>query len=198
MAVGGVGLVATMLLVRPLIGTSSTQSLTSHDYLLRAHAERLQGNETAAEVDATYTISLDDQSWDGYNTRALVRVTTNQLRGALADANQAVALCLDNTTCNEKLPDLLDTRGYVYLKLARYESALQDYQRAIDAGFRYPTVMLGRGLAYAALGQTASAREDLATLRQPPQVPAYSDPELQDLVMQARHMSAILPSGNQP
>jgi tetratricopeptide (TPR) repeat protein len=94
------------------------------------------------------------------------------------------------------MPDLLDTRGYVYLKLARYASAVQDYQQALDAGYEYPTVWLGRGLAYAALGQNDKALDDIATLAQPPQVPFTVDPEIQDLVLQARRVRDRLQSNN--
>jgi tetratricopeptide (TPR) repeat protein len=123
----------------------------------------------------------------------VVRATAGDLQEALADANRAVELC-QSAACDD-LPNILDTRGYAFLKLARYRSALEDYQQALDSGSQYPTVLLGRGLAHAALGENDQALDDLKTLRDPVQVRVAADPELKELVLQARQTLTRLQNG---
>jgi hypothetical protein len=195
--VSAAALATAIVMVRLLVGKFSTASLSANDYELRANTEWLQGNNAVAELDATRAITLDPSAWNNYNRRALIRVSTNELRDALADANKSVGLCQQSEACIEnELSHLLDTRGYVYLKLARYESAIQDYQQALDSGNQYPTVRLGRGLAYAALSQNAQALDDITTLEQPSQVPFQADQEIQDLVLQARQARDRLRNSN--
>jgi tetratricopeptide (TPR) repeat protein len=174
-------------------GPSPSGPLSAQDYLQRADTHWHSGDYDAAERDDTRAIELRPDSPAGYNLRALVRASAGRPQEALVDADQAVGLCQAQDCAG--LPSLLDTRGYVFLKLARYESAVNDYQRAMDDGFPYPTAVLGRGVAYAALGRSAQALDDLQALGQPAQVRVVSDPELEDLVLLARQTRARLQRG---
>lgn len=132
------------------------------------------------EALVAYNRALDLRPDDPltYNNRALLYVSTGNLPEALADANRAVEL---GRTANR-----LDTRGYVYLKLGRYQEALADYEEVFQLATQpSPYYHLGRGLALTGLSDKTRARPDLEKgleLAEGRQL----DPQLEDLVGQAR------------
>ena len=82
----------------------------------------------------------------------------------------------------------MDTRGYAYLKSGLFRNAKQDYDFLIGEGFEIPHVVLGLGLANAALGDIHVAREllkqGLALIEE--EASMCLDPQISDLVQMAQ------------
>ena len=57
-------------------------------------------------------------------------------------------------------PSYLDTRGYVYYRLGDLDTALADFQAALDGGETF--AYYGRGLIHQARGEDGAASEDFA------------------------------------
>jgi tetratricopeptide (TPR) repeat protein len=203
----GLGVLAAGLLVVTLVGVW----LPSHNSEVRnEQAQQLRrsgrskwyaGNYTEADQDLTQAIELRPE-WDAewtppYMNRALVRVALGEYELALNDANRAEQVYRGSA---------LDARAYVYLKSGRPREALADYDEADRrvGGYRlqFPRHLLGRGLALAALGESARAVADLEAGLRPAddsleisslqpiigQAPSNPDPLYLDLVAEARRL----------
>ena len=135
----------------------------------------------AALADYNNAIDLDMNNAGFYNNRSLVQVALGRLDSAIADAEQALALQPGSL-------GTLDTRGYAYLKSGLFRNAKQDYDFLIGEGFEIPHVVLGLGLANAALGDNHVARElleqGLALIEE--EASMCLDPQISDLVQMAQ------------
>lgn len=108
----------------------------------------------------------------GLNERCWLRATADRdLRGALADCNRALDLRpYGPQTLESRIrarlgpdnPDILDSRGLVYLRLGSPRDAVRDYDSALQVSPNRATSLYGRGLAELRLGEKAAAQNDLA------------------------------------
>ncbi|HEV2270486.1 MAG TPA: tetratricopeptide repeat protein [Steroidobacteraceae bacterium] len=115
---------------------------------------------------------LDNDQAVGLNDRCRLRATTNRdLREALDDCNHALALrphapaTLESRIAKALAPedpDILDSRGLVYLRLGNLKDAVRDYDLALDTNSNMPTSLYGRGLAELRLGEKTQGQQDLA------------------------------------
>ncbi len=115
-------------------------ALTQLDLWIAAHRE-----------DHRFADSMNIRCW----TRALAG---RELDQALADCNAAVSL-------TQRAPDVLDSRGLVYLRRNEFARAIADYNAALA---RKPTIawsLYGRGLAELKMGARARGSADLAAAR---------------------------------
>jgi tetratricopeptide (TPR) repeat protein len=55
-----------------------------------------------------------------------------------------------------------DSRGFTYLKIGEWDSAIQDYSSALQHDPRLASALYGRGLAKRKKGDTAGGRADMA------------------------------------
>jgi tetratricopeptide (TPR) repeat protein len=109
---------------------------------------------------------------DGLNSLCWLRATGNRdLQEALDDCNRALDLrpraeaetgTLIARTVASDDPDILDSRGLVYLRLGRLQDAFHDYESALQINPRMPTSLYGRGLAELRAGETSEGQSDLA------------------------------------
>ncbi len=93
-----------------------------------------------------------------YNARCYVRALAGRelVEKALPDCNKAQVLL-------PKSAEVLDSRGYVYLRLGRYQEAIADYNAAIAlANIELPHTLYGRGLAEQKSGEKLSGEADIA------------------------------------
>ena len=74
----------------------------------------------------------------------------------LIDAENAVARAPED-------PDILDTRGQIYLALGRLDEAFVDLNKAIALSFQSPSTYYARGVIYEKRGQIALAVTDYRT-----------------------------------
>jgi tetratricopeptide (TPR) repeat protein/transglutaminase-like putative cysteine protease len=77
----------------------------------------------------------------------------HELEGGLADCDAALAL-------SPGLPAILDSRGFVHLRLKQYDAAIADYGAALAQRPNLASSLYGRSLANAAKGNAAAATAD--------------------------------------
>jgi tetratricopeptide (TPR) repeat protein len=158
--------------------------------------ELWSAGDALAAIDAfTKAIDLRPNWSSAYNMRALARVSAGQLDAAQDDAQLAVEF--DRSTWRV---DTLDTRAYVLLKRGQHQAALADYNAVLAVPLDPPAAsLLGRGIAFANLGQTEPARTDLNEgLRLAANLKLEVDPQLADLQAEAVRLIQTLPEANSP
>jgi tetratricopeptide (TPR) repeat protein/predicted aspartyl protease len=90
------------------------------------------------------------------NGRCRDRATLGQeLLKALADCDSALRL-------NSKLPQALDSRGLVHLRLGQFDKAITDYSAALALRPDIPWSRYGRGIAELRAGKSAEGKADIA------------------------------------
>jgi tetratricopeptide (TPR) repeat protein len=116
------------------------------------------GDITLAEKDFAAVRQIADTAdtnnelcWD----KAIKGVT---LDAAVKDCERAIALASDDS-------QVLDSYGFVLLRLGRHDAAIAAYDRALAADPYLPTSLYGRGVAYTRKGDTLRGKNDLAAAR---------------------------------
>lgn len=116
---------------------------------------------------------LEPDQATGLNSRCWLRATQNRdLPQALKDCNRALDLRpLATADIGSSIPEgglvpdnpqILDSRGLVYLRLGNPTDAVRDYDSALRADPNMATALYGRGLAELRLGEKAQGQDDLA------------------------------------
>lgn len=109
-----------------------------------------------AIADYGKAIELDPRMGLAYNNLGLAKaIAGNDLKGALADNDQAVKLLPLNL-------EVCDTRGFIFLKMGEPAKALSAYNAAIDIDPNRALSLYGRGLAKIRMGDVAAGRGDQA------------------------------------
>jgi tetratricopeptide (TPR) repeat protein len=165
-------------------------------YLMRGYVYQVEGDHNAAIEDYSRAIDLGTQDPAAHSDRAWNHTVLGDFASALPDYESAIAIdpenadyyngaayCLaqidgdlDNaqtyiTKALELDPDnpyKLDTQGFIYYKSGEYDKALEIFSDLINEGVTFSHY--GRGLVYAAIGETEKAINDLQTY-----VAAYPD-----------------------
>lgn len=100
--------------------------------------------------------SLPNDRATGLNGRCWWRAAGNRdLQEALQDCNHALDLDFEDA-------GIRDSRGLVYLRLERWDDAIQDYDTALRTSPSMATSLYGRGIAELRLGEQAQGQADLA------------------------------------
>ena len=97
----------------------------------------------------------DPEAW---NNICSSRANTGKLQTALADCNRALQL----------LPGaafILDSRGFVFVKMRRYGAAMADYEAALRVNPRLADALYGLGVCERESGSATKARQDIAESR---------------------------------
>ncbi|MFN8457464.1 MAG: trypsin-like peptidase domain-containing protein [Anaerolineae bacterium] len=149
-------------------------------YEARALTHWLGADYPQALSDMDQTLRLAPQFADAYNLRALIQATQGNYDQALTDVNKAIGL---QPSANAPF---LDTRGYIYLKMERYDQAQADFEEIFNQGLHYPSAFLGGGLTYAALGDNDKAIEWLNQGLERVRAVVQPDPQLADLIALAQ------------
>jgi tetratricopeptide (TPR) repeat protein len=112
------------------------------------HARAIADYDAAIRADANYA--------DAYNGRCLARAEVgSDLALALSDCNQALKLRPGDAY-------ILDSRGFVYLRLGRFDDAIADYDTALKTNPKIATSLYGRGVAKQKKGDSAGGTVDMA------------------------------------
>ena len=90
-----------------------------------------------------------------WNGRCWGRTMLGDLQGALSDCNEALRLDKNYTPA-------LDSRAFIYLKTAKWNAAIQDYNLALEQEPRLASSLYGRAIAKRKTGDTAGANTDMA------------------------------------
>ena len=81
-------------------------------------------------------------------------MSPGQAQQALADCDQALKIKAD-------VPDVLDTRGFVNLKLNQFDNAIKDYDAALKGDPRLAGSLYGRGIAKLRKGDKNGGAADI-------------------------------------
>ena len=123
--------------ILPQSQSSGTQR-SAEEYYKRGDENLRNGNYEQAIEDFTEAIRLNPNSPSSYNNRAWVyayHLKTN-FDQAISDATQAIRL-----SPNE--PNHFGTRGWAYLGKGDYDSATDDFFKALELGSNAPEVREG-------------------------------------------------------
>jgi tetratricopeptide (TPR) repeat protein len=78
------------------------------------------------------------------------------LQQALADCEQSLAI-------HGKDAGALNSRGFTYLRLGKFDEAIADYNAALKSNPKLASALYGRGLAKQKKGDSAGGQVDMAT-----------------------------------
>lgn len=117
----------------------------------------LRGDTGGAVAIVDKLVEQHPESPVFYNYSCYLRgVLGRELDKALADCNTALKMAPQD-------PDILDSRGLVYLRMGQWAQSVADYSEAIRlADHPSPTSFYGRGMAEQGSGNNMSATADLA------------------------------------
>jgi tetratricopeptide (TPR) repeat protein len=117
------------------------------------------GRKAEADKDFTAARTMAGEDTSALNSSCWRKATYNvALASALADCDAALKLQPD-------LPAVLDSRGFVLLRLGRYSESIESYDRALALRPGGSESLYGRGLAKKHLGKTAEAEADIAAAK---------------------------------
>ena len=110
-------------------------------YNNRGAAFQRKGDFARAAADYGEVTRLQPNNLDAWSARCWVRaISPGQTQQALADCNAALKIKADAA-------DVLDTRGFVYLKLGQTDNAIKDFDAALKGDPKLAGSLYGRGLA---------------------------------------------------
>lgn len=134
------------------------------------YAEALRGQGKYREAIAQFSLAIrlapnDPRMW---NARCWTRgAFARQLPEGLADCNTALRLAPGQ-------PDILDSRGLVYLRMGRLDDATRDFSAALHRRPNLATALYGRGIARLKRGDVKGAQADVLQAR-------AADPNVDDI-----------------
>ncbi len=128
-------------------------------YQLRAQVFEKTGKLDEAVSEMNKAIALSPGSPDLLNELCWMKATHNTaLDSALKDCTKAIALMDDPTPA-------LDSRGFVYLQMKRYDDAIVDFDAALKQSPEMAASLFSRGVAKIRKGDRPGGEKDLAAAR---------------------------------
>jgi tetratricopeptide (TPR) repeat protein len=98
-------------------------------------------------------------TWEAvWNGRCWTRAIMDELQAALADCNEALQL--------DPNPATFDSRGLTYLKMGKWDSAIDDYSSPLRFDPKLVSSLYGRGLAKLRKGDIAGGNGDIAAAKE--------------------------------
>jgi tetratricopeptide (TPR) repeat protein len=132
----------------------SLQEDLAKAYFDRARLREAQGDTRGALEDYNEAISAQSEPFlQAYLNRGLTRKALGDFGGALADIDRVIEL-------EGASPDLLKTRGNIYLIYGLYNKALLDFTTAIQQDANFAEAWFNRGIAHLLNGDPISACSD--------------------------------------
>lgn len=143
----------------------------------RAEVYKNKGEIARALDSLTEAIAHNHKSEaDLRNAICWMRATSGvDLAAALAECNKSLSLRPNDA-------NILDSRGFVHLKLERFQEAQADYDKALQQNPKSASALFGRGVAKHRLGDSAGGAADIAAAK-------ASDPK----IAQAYAKSGVAP-----
>ena len=128
-------------------------------YNNRGAAYQRKGDFARAAADYGEVTRLQPNNIDAWSARCWVRaISPGQTQQALSDCNAALKIKPDAA-------DVLDTRGFVQLKLGQTDNAIKDFDAALKIDPKLAGSLYGRGLAKARKGDRGGASTDIAAAK---------------------------------
>lgn len=139
------------------IQAGGTPPVTAQLLTLRAYAHEELDKPDLAIADFTAAIALQPTA-ARYDARCSTRALENQLPEALSDCNEALKM-------QPGFAEALDSRGFVYLQMGRYDEAIVDFNAALAIVPGYTNSIYSRGIAKIRKGDPVSGLADLAAAK---------------------------------
>ena len=112
-------------------------------YNNRGASFQRKGDFARASADYGEVTRLQPNNADAWAARCWVRAAGGrEVQQALTDCDESLKLKAD-------APDVLDTRGFVNLRLGKKDDAIKDYDAALKLDPKLPGALYGRGVAKA-------------------------------------------------
>jgi tetratricopeptide (TPR) repeat protein len=121
----------------------------------RGVAYNLKGNYQQAIDDFGQVIHFEPKNAMAWNNRCYYRAIAGQLDAALVDCNRSLEL-------QPGIGATLDSRGFTYLKMKKFDLAIADYDAAIAKDAKQAGWLYGRSVARRGKHDAAGAAADLA------------------------------------
>ncbi|WP_374547125.1 tetratricopeptide repeat protein [Rhodoblastus sp.] len=121
----------------------------------RAGAYHRNGQDALALQDLNETLRLNPALTDAWNDRCWVHMLAGRLELALND-------CSESTKQNPNNPPTLDSLGFIYIKLEKYNDAIANFDKAIEFAPVMPSPYYGRGIAKLRTGDKVGGMADIA------------------------------------
>jgi tetratricopeptide (TPR) repeat protein len=132
---------------------------STYAYNNRGAAFQRKGDFARAAADYGEVTRLQPNNIDAWSARCWVRaISPGQTQQALADCNAALKIKADAA-------EVLDTRGFVYLKLGQSDNAIKDFDAALKGDPKLAGSLYGRGLAKLRKGDRNGGSTDMAAAK---------------------------------
>jgi tetratricopeptide (TPR) repeat protein len=132
---------------------------SAYAYNNRGATFQRKGDYARASADYGHVTRLQPDNADAWAARCWVRAAGGrEVQQALADCNQALKI-------NADLPDALDTRGFVHLRLGKYDDAIKDYDAALKLDPKNPGALYARGMAKIKKGDRTGGGSDVSAAK---------------------------------
>lgn len=131
----------------------------SKAYYNRGNAQLVKAEYAKAVDDYTQALALKPDDADALHERCFARAVLGQkLEDALSDCNESLRLSPNDG-------ETLGGRGFVYLRLGFYRTAILDYDAALKIKPDAAELLFGRGMAKVKAGDEESGNADLVAAR---------------------------------
>lgn len=128
-------------------------------YNNRGASFQRKGDFARASADYGEVTKLTPKNPDAWAARCWVRAAGGrEVQQALSDCNEALKLKAD-------APDVLDTRGFVHLRLGKFDDAIKDYDAALKLDPKIAGALYGRGFAKMKKGDKSGAAADITAAK---------------------------------
>lgn len=125
----------------------------------RGYAHFARREFDAAIADYSGAIDRDPRQAWAYANRCLARsITGKDMAGASLDCDKALELLPQN-------PEVRETRGFLFLKLGKPDTAIHEYEVALQVDPNRPLALYGRGLARIMKGDKIPGEADRRAAR---------------------------------
>lgn len=114
-----------------------------------------KGDFDRALQDYGQAIKLDPHNSEIFDNRCWTLATTNKPEEALKD-------CTESLRLRPNFAATLDTLGFVYLKLGRFDQAIATYNAVLKIDPKSVYSLYGKGIAELKTGNTAAGQADIA------------------------------------
>ena len=132
---------------------------SAYAYNNRGASFQRKGDYARASTDYGEVTRLQPKNPDAWAARCWVRAAAGrEVQQALNDCNESLKLKADQ-------PDVLDTRGFVYLRLGKMDDAIKDYDAALKLESKLLSALYGRGVAKARKGDKAGGISDITAAK---------------------------------
>ncbi|MEA3025304.1 MAG: hypothetical protein QOF91_589 [Alphaproteobacteria bacterium] len=136
-----------------------TSPNSTYAYNNRGAVYQRKGDFARAAADYGEVTKLQPNNIDAWSARCWVRaISPGQTQQALSDCNAALKIKPDAA-------EVLDTRGFVQLKLGQTDNAIKDFDAALKLDPKLAGSLYGRGIAKVRKGDRNGANADIAAAK---------------------------------